>query len=103
MTTHPEVQRKAQEELDKVVGRDRIPDLDDMELLPYTYALVLEVLRWYPVLPLGVPHRLIADDVYNGMDIPEGSIVMSNAWYSSSSQSLYVNSDQTTSGQCHEI
>jgi len=80
MIVHPGAQQKAQEELERVLGRNRLPNLDDRELLPYTSALVKEVLRWYPVLPFGVPHRLVVDDVYNEMDIPKGSIVMSNAW-----------------------
>jgi len=80
MITHPDVQLKAQEELDNVIGRDRLPDIDDREALPYISALVKEVLRWYPILPFGFPHRLLVDDVYNGMHIPGGSIVFPNAW-----------------------
>ena len=50
---HPEAQRKAQAEIDKVVGNDRLPTLADQPNLPYTDALVKEVLRWNPVAPLG--------------------------------------------------
>ena len=53
MTLYPDVQRKAQEELDSVVGTDRLPELADKEDLPYLDALVKEVLRWNPVAPLG--------------------------------------------------
>jgi len=77
---HPHVQQKAQEEIDSVIGRDRLPELTDRDLLPYTSALVKEVIRWQPIAPLAIPHRLIADDVYNGMDIPKGSIVYPNIW-----------------------
>jgi len=80
MITHPDVQRKAQEELDEVVGRNRLPDPDDKESLPYMRALIKEVLRIYPILPFAIPHRLIADDVYNGMFIPKGTIVSPNVW-----------------------
>jgi len=90
MITHPEVQRKAQEELDKVIGRNRLPDLDDRESLPYVSALLKEVLRFYPVAPLGVPHRLIADDVYRGMYLPEGSIVSANVWAMSRDERDYA-------------
>ena len=75
MITHPDIQRKAQEELDEVIGRDRLPDLEDKESLPYVNALYKEVLRWHPVSPLGVAHRTIADDEYQWMWIPKGSIV----------------------------
>lgn len=54
MLLYPEVQRKAQEQLDAVVGRDRLPTFDDLESLPYIQAVVKEMLRWQPVTPLGV-------------------------------------------------
>jgi len=56
MTLHPEVQKKAQAEIDQV-AIDRLPTLDDYDSLPYTKALVKETLRWSPVVPLGI-HRI---------------------------------------------
>ena len=53
MTLYPEVQRKAQEEIDRVIGSDRLPTFADRENLPYLEALVSEVHRWTPVTPLG--------------------------------------------------
>ena len=53
MMTHPEVQRKAQAEIDRVIGNDRFPTLADQPDLPYIDALAKEVLRWNPVTPLG--------------------------------------------------
>ena len=50
---HPETQRKAQAEIDRVIGNDRFPTLADMSSLPYTEALMKEVFRWNPVSPLG--------------------------------------------------
>ena len=52
MVLHPEAQRKAQDELDRVVGTDRLPDFTDEPALPYVTALMKEVLRWRPVGPL---------------------------------------------------
>ncbi|KIY45060.1 cytochrome P450 [Fistulina hepatica ATCC 64428] len=75
---HPEVQKKAQEELDSVLG-DRLPDFSDEPSLPYVNCVVQETLRWYPVAPLGVPHMSTEDDVYRGYFIPKGSIVIANA------------------------
>ena len=57
MLTHPEVQRKAQEELRQVVGTDRLPTLNDRNRLPYIEAVLKELLRWMPVTPLGAHVR----------------------------------------------
>jgi cytochrome P450 len=72
MTICPDAQRKAQEELDVIVGSDRLPDYEDWDSLPYTEALLREVLRWRPVLPLGVAHAITDDDVFKGYLIPKG-------------------------------
>ena len=53
MTLNPEVQKKAQEEIFRVVGEDRLPGFADRDNLPYVGALIKEVLRWNPVGPLG--------------------------------------------------
>lgn len=53
MLLYPDVLRKAQDEIDAVVGRDRLPAFGDKNKLPYIRALVKEVLRWRPVGPLG--------------------------------------------------
>jgi cytochrome P450 len=53
MAMYPDVQKKAQAELDTVIGRDRLPDLDDLDSLPYINAIVKETLRWQPVVPMG--------------------------------------------------
>jgi cytochrome P450 len=53
MTLYPEVQKKAQSELDTVVGTGRLPLLGDRDNLPYLRALVSEVFRWNPVAPQG--------------------------------------------------
>ena len=52
MIQHPEVQAKAQDELDRVIGRTRLPEFDDRDRLPYVDALVKETMRWHPMLPL---------------------------------------------------
>ncbi|KAI0092994.1 cytochrome P450 [Irpex rosettiformis] len=78
MLLYPEVQEKAQEEIDRVIGRDRLPDLGDRDSLPYVQCVINEVMRWEPIVPFGLPHRSVADDVYNGMHIPKGSIVFAN-------------------------
>ena len=80
MALHPHVVRKAQEELDKVVGNERLPELSDWESLPYISALIKELLRWtYPV-PLGVPKVAMEDNIYNGCFIPAGTTIFENIW-----------------------
>ncbi|KAF9645509.1 CyP450 monooxygenase [Thelephora ganbajun] len=80
-TLNPEVVRLAQQEMDEVLGGVRLPDVSDRPRLPYTSAVVKEVLRWRPPNPLGTPHRLMEDDTYNGLLIPAGATVMDNVWY----------------------
>ncbi|KAK1622597.1 putative O-methylsterigmatocystin oxidoreductase [Colletotrichum phormii] len=79
MVLHPEVQDKAQRMLDEVVEDGRLPTFEDRPRLPYIDYIVQETLRWCPVSPIGVPHRSLEDDVYDGMFIPKGSFVYANA------------------------
>ncbi|KAF8581539.1 cytochrome P450 [Ramaria rubella] len=80
MCTHPEVQAAGKAEIDRVIGNERLPTIEDRDNLPYIGAIVKEVMRWGPVLPAGIPHRLMKEDNYLGQRIPAGSIVISNIW-----------------------
>lgn len=81
MLLHPDVQRKAQAELDSVVGREHLPEIQDKERLPYVNAVINEVLRWQPPIPFGIPHRTIGeDDIYKGYLIPKHATVIANIW-----------------------
>jgi cytochrome P450 len=81
MCVFQDVQRKAQVELDRVVGHDRSPDWSDEDSLPYISALVEETLRWRTVTVLGgIPHAPIRDDEYNGYHIPAGTAIVGNIW-----------------------
>ncbi|KAF9254441.1 cytochrome P450 [Marasmius fiardii PR-910] len=88
MTLNPECQRRAYEEIISVVGQDRFPDPSDRASLPYLECVMQETFRYHPVAPL-VPHRLLEDDVYNGMFIPEGTIVIANARSMSRNEQVY--------------
>ncbi|SJL09908.1 uncharacterized protein ARMOST_13289 [Armillaria ostoyae] len=77
---YPEVLAKAQAELDEVVGQCRLPNFDDRPQLPYIDAVLSEALRWNPVVPMGIAHRSMKDDVYKGYYIPGGATVIGNAW-----------------------
>ena len=80
MLHNPAAMRKVQEELDRVVGRNRFPTFEDQASLPYLDAFIKELNRWQPIAPLAVPHAATADDVYEGYFIPKGSIVCANQW-----------------------
>ncbi|KXN81512.1 O-methylsterigmatocystin oxidoreductase [Leucoagaricus sp. SymC.cos] len=93
MTLHPDIQAKAQEEVDRVVGHDRFPAYSDKPSMPYLAAILKEVLRWRPVVPAGMPHCTTADDVYRGYLIPKGSIVINNAWAMLHDEQKFKNPD----------
>jgi Cytochrome P450 len=98
MALYPEVQKKAQAEIDTAIGSNRLPDFHDRPSLPYINAIVKELSRWNLVFPFGgpfiiiiititlltrsegIPHMSTNDDEYNGFYIPKGTIMMGNAW-----------------------
>ncbi|KAG9123388.1 hypothetical protein FRC07_015007 [Ceratobasidium sp. 392] len=80
LISFPEAQKKAHEELDRVVGRDRMPTPEDFPHLPYVQAIVKEVHRWRPVAPLAIPHATIDEINYRGFRIPAGSTIFVNNW-----------------------
>ncbi|KAJ7806150.1 cytochrome P450 [Mycena olivaceomarginata] len=103
MLLHREVQRKAQKELDAVVGPDRLPLFSDRSRLPYIDCILQELLRWRPVTPLAA-HSTLVDDTYRGNLIPSGSVVMANAWAFAHDENIYhdpdvFNPDRFISGQ----
>lgn len=101
MALHPDKLRAAHEELDRLVGTDRLPTIADRPNLPYIDAVIKETMRWHPALPLGMPYPPVSSrllqwlsacghvglarctaqsDVYEGYTIPKGTIVIPNAW-----------------------
>ncbi|KAF2871230.1 cytochrome P450 oxidoreductase-like protein [Massariosphaeria phaeospora] len=80
MSKHPWVQEKAQVELDRVCGTERMPTWKDFAELPYINCIVKESLRIRPIVPSGVPHRAKQDDWYDGMLIPKDATVFIPAW-----------------------
>jgi len=80
MVTHPEVQKRAQDDLDHVVGANRLPLFTDRESLPYIDCIVWECLRLNPVTPLSVPRTVSQDDDYRGFHIPKGTTILPNVW-----------------------
>ncbi|XP_019057138.1 PREDICTED: cytochrome P450 93A3-like [Tarenaya hassleriana] len=76
----PEMMKKAQQELDEVVGKDNIVEESHIPKLPYLLALMKETLRLHPTFPLLVPRRPSESVVVSGYDIPKDSCVFINAW-----------------------
>lgn len=85
----PEVQRKAQEELDRVIGGDRLPVSKDRDSLPYIEAVMKETHRWHLVVPMGIPHASIEEDTCRGYRIPKGAILLPNNWYFTHDPAVY--------------
>ncbi|KAK7251214.1 hypothetical protein RIF29_34215 [Crotalaria pallida] len=74
----PEVMKRVQEELEIVVGKDNIVEESHIHHLPYLHAVMKEVLRLHPVLPLLVPHCPSETSIVGGHTIPKGSIMFVN-------------------------
>jgi len=77
MVKHPEVQKKAQAEIDELLRFKRLPEYADRlsGKLPYVEAIYRELLRFAPPLELCVPHAVSEDDYYKGYHIPKGTIL----------------------------
>lgn len=82
MVRNPDVQKKAQEEIDRTLPTDRLPTLTDRSTLslPYLEAVIRETYRVYPSVPLGLPHNSLQEDEYAGMRVPTGSTLIANIW-----------------------
>ncbi|KAI5918504.1 cytochrome P450 [Camillea tinctor] len=80
---------KAQKLIDEVVGRDRMPQFEDRSQLAYIDALVLELIRWRPIVTGGVPHATHQEDVYMGYRIPAGSTVLPHHWALTREEAVY--------------
>ncbi|KAF8302324.1 cytochrome P450 [Clavulina sp. PMI_390] len=94
MIMHPDVQQKAQAEIDREIGQDRLPALSDRPNLLYIESLFKEVLRWHPVAPLALPHRTTEEIHYRDWTIPKNSIVYGNVWTLSHDPSVYPNPEK---------
>jgi cytochrome P450 len=77
---NPRIMKKAQAELDEVIGNDRRFEESDIDRLPYLHALVREVLRLHPPTPLMIPHRAESRCEVAGYMIPKNTKVLVNAW-----------------------
>ncbi|KAI9041395.1 cytochrome P450 [Aspergillus affinis] len=93
MIKFPDVQRKAQKEIDRVVGTDRLPGFEDRDKLPYVDALVKEAIRWWPLAPMGFPHTVTEDFEYKDMHIPKGAFLLPAVWWFLKDLEVYAEPD----------
>ncbi|XP_015779092.1 PREDICTED: steroid 17-alpha-hydroxylase/17,20 lyase-like isoform X1 [Acropora digitifera] len=80
LVRNPKVQQRIHQELDDVIGRERLPELADKANLPYLDATIMEVLRYSSLVPLLFPHSTTADTTLDGYEIPKDTIVLFNVW-----------------------
>ncbi|XP_034041084.1 cytochrome P450 1B1 [Thalassophryne amazonica] len=89
----PEIQLRLQQEVDKVVGRSRLPCINDQVQLPYVMAFFYEVMRFTSFLPLTIPHSTTMDTSIMGYTIPKNTVIFINQW------SINCNTDMWTNPQ----
>ncbi|XP_004607406.2 cytochrome P450 2C20-like isoform X2 [Sorex araneus] len=75
---HPEVMAKAQEEIERVIGRHRSPCMQDRSNMPYMDALVHEVQRFIDLVPLNLPHAVTRDIKFRNYIIPKGTTIITS-------------------------
>ncbi|KAH7566649.1 hypothetical protein JRO89_XS08G0208800 [Xanthoceras sorbifolium] len=80
LLNHPDVLKKAREELDAQVGQARLIDESDLPKLQYLQSIISETLRLYPAAPLLVPHVSSSHCTVGGYDVPADTILLVNAW-----------------------
>ncbi|KJA24942.1 hypothetical protein HYPSUDRAFT_53452 [Hypholoma sublateritium FD-334 SS-4] len=94
---HPEWTRKAQQQIDDIIGPDRLPSFADRPRLPFIEAAMRETMRWRPGVRFGLPHESTADDIidYNGEQyfIPAGTTVFAVTWAIEHDPTKYADPD----------
>jgi len=89
LLNYPDVLKKAQEEIDKVIGPGNLPTFEDRPSLPYINAIAKESVRWRDTTPLAVPHISTAEDEYKGYRIPKDTVIMCNSWAMLNDENVY--------------
>ncbi|XP_044145330.1 cytochrome P450 2K6-like [Bufo gargarizans] len=75
MMKYPEIQQKVQNEIEHVIGSAQ-PQMEHRKQMPYTDAVIHEILRFGDIAPLGVPHSTTQDITFRGYFIPKGAAVI---------------------------
>ncbi|KAL8036304.1 hypothetical protein ABFS82_12G147100 [Erythranthe guttata] len=77
---NPDTMKKLQEDVDRVVGRDRKVEESDLSDMPYLQATVKEILRLHPVFPLLLPRNCMQETEFMGYIVPKDTQIFVNAW-----------------------
>ncbi|XP_065295287.1 cytochrome P450 2J4-like [Dermacentor albipictus] len=78
---HPDtLQEQVRQEIDRVVGRDRLPTWADHVRMPLTMATIWEMYRWKACTPFGIPRGVAEDTVIGGYHVPKGTVLLPNFW-----------------------
>lgn len=80
LVKYPSIQTKLQEQIDKVVGRDRLPSMEDRCNLAYLDAFIYETMRFTSFVPVTIPHSTTSDVSIEGLHIPKDTVVFINQW-----------------------
>ncbi|GFQ73965.1 vitamin D 25-hydroxylase, partial [Trichonephila clavata] len=80
MAAFPDVQKKVQQEISEIIGTERDPEYLDMKCMPFTHAVIMELMRWKTIVPLNIMHYTLADTKVGGYDIPKDTTVIANFW-----------------------
>uniref|UniRef100_A0A8C2EK70 Cytochrome P450, family 2, subfamily U, polypeptide 1 n=1 Tax=Cyprinus carpio TaxID=7962 RepID=A0A8C2EK70_CYPCA len=99
MSLYPDVQEKVQQEIDAVVGSERVPSLTDKGNLPYTEATIMEVQRMTVVVPLSIPHMASETTEFRGYTIPKGTVIIPNLWSVHRDPTVWENPDDFNPGR----
>ncbi|XP_032208831.1 cytochrome P450 1B1 [Mustela erminea] len=98
-TRYPDVQARVQAELDQVVGRDRLPSLDDQPKLPYVMAFLYEAMRFSSFVPVTIPHATTTSASVLGYHIPKDTVVFVNQWSVNHDPSKWPNPEDFDPGR----
>lgn len=94
MTTHPEIQEKVHTEIRNHVGKERYPEFDDLERLPFTEATLIETMRHSCIFPFALPHSTTKDTEVNGYFIPKDTLVFMNLWSINHDRETFTDPDK---------
>lgn len=93
IVNNPKIQQSLHRELDSVVGRLRLPTIQDKPKMPLLHATVLEVLRIASVVPLALPHQTSEEATLSGYTIPKATLVIVNLWAVNHDPRVFKNPD----------
>ncbi|KAF5307365.1 hypothetical protein FQR65_LT07082 [Abscondita terminalis] len=89
----PEIHVRVQEEVDRVVGRSRLPTLDDRKNMPYTEAVIRESLRFDPVFTINTARRCTEDTTLGGYFIPKNTLLLISIWNANHDPKVWTDPD----------